>query len=64
MSTDIFIYRAGIQAGAAADAVHTLPYLFTQQVGTSVVQQDHIHLFRAILFIGRLRSKKQGIIYR
>ncbi|MNS38756.1 hypothetical protein D3C72_710140 [compost metagenome] len=58
MTTDIFIYRAGIQAGAAADAVHTLPYLFTQQVSTSVVQQDHIHFFRTIHFIGGLRSEK------
>src|SRR5689334_18038695 len=63
MTANIFIYRAGIQAGAASDAIQGFPrFWISQQIGAAIIQQNYIHFFRPIRFAGLPRTCNNGVI--
>ncbi len=52
---DLLVDRAGVQTGAAADAEERLAQLRVgQDLRTAVVEQDDVHLFRALSAFGAL----------
>ena len=63
VAPNVFIHRAGIEAGAAADTGKrfALGYL-AHKVGAAIVQQYHIHFFRAVFFIFFARAGDYGIV--
>lgn len=52
MAADAQVHRAHIQAGPAADAIQDLRHLAGQGGGAAVIDQDDVHLLRAVL-VGR-----------
>ncbi len=65
MAANILIHRAGIQTGPAPDTIEAFScFLIGQDIGTSIVQQYHIHLFRAIRFTRLAGSAHDRIIDR
>src|SRR5574343_1991869 len=63
MTTDILIYRTSIQTSTATDAIQTLARLcIGQNIRTSVIKQDDIHVFRSIGFTGLTRTTEYSIV--
>jgi hypothetical protein len=48
MTANILVHRAGVETGAAANAVHAFAYFFTQKVCAAVVEQYHVHLVGSV----------------
>src|SRR6187549_2855932 len=65
MSTNILINGTGIQAGAASDTIQAFSLLWIlKNVGTAVIQQDHVHFFRSVSFIFLSWPGYDGIVNR
>src|SRR5688572_33242122 len=63
MTANIFIYRAGIQAGSTTDAVEALSlFLISQDICTAIVEKDHIHFLWSICFILLTGTSNNSII--
>src|SRR5688572_22380376 len=63
MATNIFIYRTSVEAGAAPDAIKAFPLLLIgENICSSIVQQNNIHLFRSVHFIGLSGPRDDGIV--
>src|SRR5690348_12438694 len=63
MSTDAFVNGTAIQACAATDAAECLSLLlFGKKICSSVVKQDHIKFFGAIVFIALPRTGSDAVV--
>ena len=64
MSADVFVDRTGIQASTAADAVKAFTLLGVgENIRSSVVKQNDIHLFRTIRLVWLARTAYDRIVY-
>src|SRR5579875_139332 len=64
MAADATIHRAGVQTGAAADALQALAERRSQHTRAAVVEQYQVKLFRSIRLAAAARSRDKRGVHR
>ena len=65
MATDVLVHRAGIETGSASNAIQGLALLFFgEQFRAPVVDQNHVHGFRAVRFTGLAVTGQNAVVHR